>query len=439
MEVGGHWLLGTLAFLLVTTAGSQDRASPCPSLSPSLESSCSCRTVGQDLALVCTGLNSTLALASVREVSVLTVSQANLPCLHLAHIQAMGLRQLTVTRSGLNTILCPGSDFSALPSLTSLDLSYNNLSSLEQSALRSLPSSLTYLDITENPLPCAPSLSWLHPWAESLLATTRLQLEQVQCTVENSPSHQHAPLLSVMQYYSQKVNPYCPQSCSCHFYHFVERVEDTEPYYTVLVNCSGQALVTFPTLPGETTVLDLSHNLLGQAAYNDLNVVGMNYANLESLILSHNQFTAIDMKLFKLKLYRAFKADNNLLTELPYDFSQLLQNYDTKNVTLGHNLWLCSCNAEITGTSLQRKIQDHEQVKCAEGSVPDSIVGRKLTEVDHALLCPPSEKAEKQELALKIVCVVLASLIILILTKLMYDYWQYRHRGKLPWIVYRMP
>ena len=104
----------------------------------------------------------------------------------------------------------------------------------------------------------------------------------MQCTVKNSPSHKHAPLLSVMQYYSQKVNPYCPQSCSCHFYHFMESEEDTEPYYTVLVNCSGQGLVTFPALPGKTTVLDLSHNLLGQAAYNDLNVVGMNYANLES-------------------------------------------------------------------------------------------------------------------------------------------------------------
>jgi hypothetical protein len=63
----------------------------------------------------------------------------------------------------------------------------------------------------------------------------------------------------------------------------------------------------------------------------------------------------------------------------------------------------------------------------------------QLTEVDHALLCPPSEKVEQQELALKILCVVLAALIILILAKLLYDWYHYRHRGKLPWIVYRMP
>lgn len=47
---------------------------------------------------------------------------------------------------------------------------------------------------------------------------------------------------------------------------------------------------------------------------------------------------------------RVFHADHNSLTELPYDFSQLLQNYDTKNVTLGHNRWRCSCNAEIADT-----------------------------------------------------------------------------------------
>ena len=51
-----------------------------------------------------------------------------------------------------------------------------------------------------------------------------------------------------------------------------------------------------------------------------------------------------------------------MLTELPYDFSQLLKKFDTKNVTLGHNRWMCSCHAEITGRGLQRKIQDQQEV-----------------------------------------------------------------------------
>ena len=74
----------------------------------------------------------------------------------------------------------------------------------------------------------------------------------------------------------------------------------------------------------------------------------------------------IDWKDFNEKLRfflsRAFKADHNVLTELPYDFSQLLKKFDTKNVTLGHNQWMCSCHAEITGRGLQRKIQDQQEV-----------------------------------------------------------------------------
>ena len=161
----------------------------------------------------------------------------------------------------------------------------------------------------DSPLPPAltPSLSWLHPWAQTLTPRLRTQLERVECAVENSPMDQQAPLLTVMEYYNLRVNPSCPHQCSCHFYHFVERPEDSYTFYTVRANCSGHNLTAFPSLPAETTVLDLSNNLLEQAAYTALDVVSMNYTfhtvrvnyhfverpedsyiNLESLILSHN-------------------------------------------------------------------------------------------------------------------------------------------------------
>ena len=34
--------------------------------------------------------------------------------------------------------------------------------------------------------------------------------------------------------------------------------------YTVIVNCSATNLTSFPSLPSQTTVLDLSHNALTQ-------------------------------------------------------------------------------------------------------------------------------------------------------------------------------
>ena len=36
--------------------------------------------------------------------------------------------------------------------------------------------------------------------------------------------------------------------------------------YTVRVDCSGRNLTTFPSLPSDTTVLDLSHNFLDQVS-----------------------------------------------------------------------------------------------------------------------------------------------------------------------------
>ena len=60
-------------------------------------------------------------------------------------------------------------------------------------------------------------------------------------------------------------------------------------------------------------------------------------------------------------------------------------------------------------------------------------------EVDSNILCPCSEKADGKELILQAVCGVLAFLIVVTLSKLLYDYLNYTKLGKLPWIVYRMP
>ena len=63
----------------------------------------------------------------------------------------------------------------------------------------------------------------------------------------------------------------------------------------------------------------------------------------------------------------------------------------------------------------------------------------QLNSIDSSVLCPRSARAEEREQVLQAVCGVLACLILATLAKLLYDYWNYRNRGKLPWIVYRMP
>ena len=167
------------------------------------------------------------------------------------------------------------------------------------------------------------------------------------------------------------------------------------PSFTVLVNCSMKSLSNFPSLPPHTTMLDMSNNNLSQSSYSSLELTQQNYGELSGLLLSHNQLTAIHPKLTKMRLYRVFKADNNLLAEIPYDFSLILQSYAKNQITLGQNPWRCSCTAEITNLVCQRpdqvktlpslylqnlmaKLEDAEQVTCSQGSIPLEIQGVKV-------------------------------------------------------------
>ena len=100
-----------------------------------------------------------------------------------------------------------------------------------------------------------------------------------------------------------------------------------------------------------------------------LDLVRQNYLEITSLSLSHNLISAIGTKLLRLKLHRAFRADHNLLTDLPYDFSLLLQKYDHNIITLGHNPWTCICNAEITDTVINREgFIIHSNIFCSESA-----------------------------------------------------------------------
>ena len=376
-----------------------------PALSPS-PSSCSYHSTTSGLVLSCTGLNTTADISeddieTVQTVVRVEITDSNVDCVDLSHFRRFpNLQVIKVTKSGLKKAICSGhamrhrkathhlrfllsldlsnnwlsyldNSITSLHQLERINLSHNNLSminmvfstftslkylnisnnnltdNLQRQTLESLPATLEHLDLSGNPWTCSPSLSWLYPWSLGLSPSLRDQLDQVHCNVINS--HQVSPLLQVMQYYTTNVNPFCPPKCSCYFYHFAAH-QDMSPSYTVLVNCSMQGLTTFPTLPPHTTMLDLSHNNLSHHSYSSLDLPAQNYGEVSGLILSHNHLPAIHNKLTKMRLHRAFKADHNLLSEIPYDFSLLLQSYAKNQITLGHNQWRCSCNAEITST-----------------------------------------------------------------------------------------
>jgi len=330
-----------------------------------------------------------------------------------------------------NTFLHIKCDFSNFKKLKYLDISNNNLTSLN-----SLPASISHLNLSGNLLTCSPTLSWLSPWSLGLSSSLRAQLDLVQCYLINS--RQVAPLLQIMKYYTDKVNPFCPPKCRCYFYHFSPRL-DTSPSYTLLVNCSMQGLTTFPTLPPHTTIVDLSHNNLSDSSFSSLSLTPQHYDQVTGMILSHNQLTSINTKLTKMRLHRVFKADHNQITEIPYDFSLLLQSFAKTKITLGHNQWRCRCNAEILSLSLLAKLVDSEDVTCSEGQNQERLGGQKVLELDPFTLCPPSAEGREKEQLLQVICLVLAVVNMFVFSKLLYDYHKYKNTGKLPGIIYWIP
>ena len=63
----------------------------------------------------------------------------------------------------------------------------------------------------------------------------------------------------------------------------------------------------------------------------------------------------------------------------------------------------------------------------------------QIVDLDPGELCPPEDNGESQELLLQLLCGVLSISIIVVLTKLGYDYSIYRRRGQLPWLAWKMP
>ena len=230
----------------------------------------------------------------------------------------------------------------------SLDLSHNQLMTISPRVVESLSPSLALLDLTGNPWQCLSSLAWLYTWSLSLTVPVQRQVRSAGLVCQIVDSSQEAPLLTVAQQYSRLVGPHCPAPCHCQFFHFA--TTDSQPAYTVMVNCSGQALTTFPSLPAHTVVLDLSHNNIDNSAYTDLDIHQDNYQEVAALFLSYNNLTSVHSKLLSLKPYRGFNVDHNRISLISYDLSQLLQSFQDNEIRLGGNRWRCECEAEITNT-----------------------------------------------------------------------------------------
>lgn len=115
------------------------------------------------------------------------------------------------------------------------------------------------------------------------------------------------------------------------------------------------------------------------------------------------------------------------------------KNQNIQSIFFAKNPWLCNCKFTPKFQRLMAKyefIRDARNITCRheEHNLLSGIKVQLLTKHD---LCQAHD--DQQILIIDIVNCILAVLIIIILSKLTYDYIQYRHYGRVPWIVTKMP
>jgi len=413
-------------------------------------------------------------------------------CLDPSHLRGFSqLRTLSVTLSGLKTFICANAQRSQFPPLRSLNLKNNSLTQLKSedfasmrqsltelnlsqnyishipsrffagmsvlkrldlssnqlnedlkpSVFLTLPSSLQRLDVSDNSWACSSKLAWMHKWRSSLGNRVELEnMDDVRCIHENDKRHITSPLFLVMQYYAEFVLPDCPTSdgCSCRI-NSITKTSTTPSHvsYIVHVDCKGLGLHHFPKLPERTQAVDLSDNELNDEAFTSLDVKEKHYDGVEDLTLDGNKLEdlkKIEKKLLNIPLGMRFSARNNRLTSIPYDLSQrFIKNTD--QLFLSQNPWRCTCNSEINYSNLLQKVEPEDLKLMSCGSQSDAdLVDTRIVDIHQDVLCPPTSNGEYQEILLQMLCVFLALMIVLVISKLIYDIRMYRTRGQLPWL-----
>eukprot|EP00096_Caligus_rogercresseyi_P007072 TRINITY_DN2441_c0_g1_i1.p1 TRINITY_DN2441_c0_g1~~TRINITY_DN2441_c0_g1_i1.p1 ORF type:complete len:502 (-),score=79.63 TRINITY_DN2441_c0_g1_i1:100-1605(-) len=355
----------------------------------------------------------------------------------LVRLKLSNLESLRVLNLSSNflTQLAP---LEGLHNLRDLDISHNLLDeNLRPEAFQELSKTLILLNISGNKFHCSPKLSWIYDW--NARRSVISESDSTQCHYDTSNNY-NGNLLLVMEYYSKYINPSCPSEdgCICSLTSVQEKmVHSKDRTYSVQVNCARNGLNYFPKLPKHTRTVDLSGNLINGSAFEGLKVIEQNYDEVDNLTINDNKLESLPEKILEMRLGLSFSARNNKLKTISYDMSQRLVRTTTV-VELSGNPWRCSCRSQITDVILIEKVRDKTHLVCG----PDSdgqLQNEKIMSLNPQILCAPTPSGEIQETFLKLLCVLFSILIVIVFAKLGYDYWVYRTRGQLPWLVLKMP
>ncbi|KAF5283487.1 hypothetical protein FQR65_LT13875 [Abscondita terminalis] len=341
-------------------------------------------------------------------------------------IKVLQLRDLSITHLPLKLL-------NSLINLEHLDLSGNRLQSLDAKMIQEI-NRIPSINITNNEWNCFLDLDWALKLNPNIVNKTN----DFNCY--QNP-YGGKPIVAIT-HIKKDVQTSCPSKCECTLTDVVRDPSNLELEPIIEVNCSSRDFTHFPSvLPNKTKILLLDSNKIQSLEPLISNPI---YEKVQDLNLDNNFISGIeDLEgSYWFLHFRSLSLRNNQLMHLPtYALDNALQVNpnmpDAVRLFLGENPWKCDCVFVVSFQDLLRKykaqIFDIDEIKCSyiKNDYYPTILSLSRGEVCRL----PSDSIR----TLDLVNGVLASLIVLILGKLAYDYYHFKKTGRLPWIVTKIP
>lgn len=187
------------------------------------------------------------------------------------------------------------------------------------------------------------------------------------------------------------------------------------------------------------------------STYNGIHDIYLDYNQISDVTVLDNCEWWEELEFFSRKLtfnfffrflnFRVLSLKGNLLEKIPnYAFRNSFEkSHHAVKLYLSENPWLCNCRLQPRLLKLCQKyklIIDQNKIQCLSEKNEKEIYGRNLMQLRVDDVC--KEKGFNLNV-FEILSIVFVILIFLILVNLVYDYYLYKHYGKLPYIVLHTP
>ncbi|XP_076167334.1 protein singed wings 2 isoform X3 [Ptiloglossa arizonensis] len=369
----------------------------------------------------------------------LVISNGNLTKLTSSFpLQTPLIEEVNITGTRLQKL--PVEIFVNLTSLKTLDLRNNNFGEIDVTAFN--VSSLRRVYLSGNPLRCTENATWVVDQEKGSLSRKIADKDSLRCTAP----YEGRPMFQVVEIIKTLKKECTKTVCDCELVYVVgqggKHIQRPLMAFASL-NCSHRDLTEMPSfLPANTTTLRLTGNKI-----NDLTPLTTNsaYRGVIELYLDDNLIESIVQLEGSswVDRFRLLSLRGNKLTDLPtYALENALQhNGNAVSLYLADNPWRCDClftpgfqDLLIRYTSLVKDVND---VRCSPTN-GDENSGKTIRDLTRTEICTSPDEDPFLH-PLDVLNIILASLIFLIIGKLLYDYWSFKKTGQLPWIVAKIP